>query len=128
MGDENAGRDAAFGAGESGDNGRSGQETMGASYGIKAFSAIGAQRGEQLAPEPYLMPKVTYRNGGTERVADAIGLTPLGGLMPGPNAIAPAIPHGGVGAQPVWGGEARPFDSGIVDGYPEGVPVPYSVR
>lgn len=118
-----------FAAGESGDNGPDGFETMGARYGINVMSVHGGSRG---AHEPqvsnYLMPLTTYRNGGTERVADAIGLTPLGGLMPGPNAIAPAIPHGGVGAQHVWSHESRPFDSGVIDGWPEGAPIPYSVR
>lgn len=117
-----------FAMGESGDNGPSGQETMGARYGIGVMQVHGTADGAPTPREPYLMPSVKYRNGGTERVADAIGLTPLGGLMPGPNAIAPAVPHGGVGTQAVWEYEGRPFDSGIIDGFPEGCPIPYSVR
>jgi hypothetical protein len=119
----------SFRSGESGDDpAPPPYETMGASYGIKAMSVHGGGRGEHVPQSvPYLMPQVTMRNGGTERVADAIGLTPLGGLMPGPNAIAPAVPAGQKGAlfAPDDAHDSRAFDSGVIDGYPEGCPVPF---
>jgi hypothetical protein len=71
--------------------------------------------------EPYLMPTVAGRHGSMERVAASITQTPLGGLMPGPNAIAPAVMAGHVGAFPVSEGQ---FGQGVGDGYPEGCPVP----
>jgi hypothetical protein len=76
---------------------------------------------------PYLLPSVHYRNGNMERVAPSITLTPLGGLVPGPNAIAPAVPSGNVGAvfSPDPSHERMEFGMGIEDSWPEGSPVPY---
>jgi len=74
--------------------------------------------------EPYLMPSVQYRNGNMERVAPGITQTPLGGMMPGPFAIAPAIVVGNDWHAP-YPEEATEFTMGIEDGYPEGVPIPY---
>jgi hypothetical protein len=117
-----------FAVGESGDNGPSGQETIGASYGIKAFSAIGVQRGEPLQPEPYLMPTFKGRNGGTERVADSPPIAPLNGLSPGVWGIATALPTSavgeGYGADKYGGNEQGPFKAGIGDSFPEGCPIP----
>jgi hypothetical protein len=126
MSDEYVGRAPAFSAGESGDNGPSGQETMGARYGIGVMSVHGGARGaHEPQTVPYLMPKVTMRNGGTERVADAIGLTPLGGLMPGPNAIAPAVVVGeGTTFDSHDPEDNSQFKSGARDAWPEGFPVP----
>lgn len=70
---------------------------------------------------PYLMPSVAGRNGSMERVDPSIVQTPLGGMMPGPNAIAPAVMAGQVGAFPVSEGQ---FGQGVADSYPEGCPIP----
>lgn len=79
-------------------------------------------RGEPDRPlPPYLMPTVAGRHGSMEKVDPAITLTPLGGMVPGPNAIAPAVMAGEVGAFPVSEGN---FGSGVADAYPEGCPVP----
>jgi hypothetical protein len=95
-------------------------ETQGARYGIQV---VRPQRGvQERLTEPYLMPPVAGRNGSTERSAPAITLTPLGGMMPGPLAIAPAVPHGNVGAFPTSDDGA--FGSGVIDSWPEGAPVP----
>jgi hypothetical protein len=102
-------------------------ETMGPRYGINFTIPQTGRGAHEPLTEPYLMPSVHYRNGNMERVPAAITLTPLGGLMPGPNAIAPAIPSGNVGA--VFTGdhsqEAMEFGMGVEDSWPEGSPVPY---
>jgi hypothetical protein len=121
-----AGSDAMFGAGESGDQAMANPiETVGARYGIREMSVHGGSRGaHEDQVSKFMMQSVTYRNGGTERVADAIGQTPLGGLMPGPNAIAPAIVVGS-GYGPISeASDETSFKSGITDGWPEGYPVP----
>jgi hypothetical protein len=74
--------------------------------------------------EPYLMPSVAGRNGSTEKVDPAIVQTPLGGMMPGPNAIAPAVVVGQDYRAPVPD-EAHGWGAGIRDGYPEGSPIPH---
>ena len=127
MGDENAVRDEDFNVeAEHPDAVSPPIETMGARYGIGVMSVHGGARGaHQPQQSPYLMPSVKMRNGGTERVADSIGLTPLGGLMPGPNAIAPAVRVGGVGITfPMATGEPVDFHQGVSDSWPEGSPVP----
>lgn len=97
-------------------------ETIGAHYGISVSNpGRGAHEPQQ---EPYLMPSVHGRNGSTERVDPAITQTPLGGLMPGPNAIAPAVVVGTDYRAPDHG-DVGGFDSGVIDGFPEGCPVPY---
>ena len=116
------GEQTDFGVGASGDDGPSGQETMGARYGIGVTQVRGPERGSPTARSTYLMPQVTYRNGGTERVADAIGQTPLGGMMPGPAMPPPQVP-GHVGAFPLSEDNGG-FQSGVIDAWPEGSPVP----
>ena len=100
-------------------------ETMGPRFGINGVTLPQTGRGdhEQLV-EPYLMPAYHGRHGSNERVDPAITLTPLGGMVPGPNAIAPAIPSGSVGAATFVPNEDRGFGSGVWDAYPEGCPVP----
>jgi hypothetical protein len=97
-------------------------ETMGARYGI-SVAQLGRGAHVQLKSN-YLMPSVHGRNGSMEKVDPAISLTPLGGMMPGPNAIAPAIPSGTVGAFLHQPAEDQEFGSGVLDGFPEGCPVP----
>lgn len=114
---------SSFTAGESdADIGAPPVETMGARYGIKV-SQPGRGAHEQQT-EPYLMPSVQGRNGSMERTVPGIVQTPLGGMMPGPFAIAPAIVVGSGYFHVPEPGQARPFDSGVADGYPEGCPVP----
>lgn len=100
-------------------------ETMGARYGIGNVTIPQTGRGD---PNPqidtYLMPPYHGRRGSNERVVPAIVQTPLGGLMPGPNAIAPAIPSGAVGTALHAPNEDGGFGSGVIDGFPEGCPVP----
>lgn len=100
-------------------------ETMGARYGINGVTLPQTGRGghEQLRDD-YLMPTVKGRNGSTERTEPGIVQTPLGGMVPGPNAIAPAIPSGSVGAATFVPNEDRGFGAGVLDGYGEGCPVP----
>ena len=97
-------------------------ETMGARYGIGvAHPGRGAHEPQV---EPYLLQPVTGRNGSTERTVPGIVLTPLGGMMPGPFAIPPAVPFIEDYRAPVPN-EAGPFTNGIGDGFPEGCPVPF---
>ena len=95
-------------------------ETQGARYGI-SVSQPGRGVHEQQV-EPYLMPSIHGRNGSLERVDPSIVQTPLGGLMPGPFAIPPAVPAGNIGAFPVSDDGA--FGMGVNDSWPEGSPVP----
>jgi len=97
-------------------------ETMGARYGIGSVTLAQTGRGEPVAPEPYLMPVWHGRRGSMERVQPSITLTPLGGLMPAPGMPEPQI-DGHVGAFPLNEDNGQ-FQSGIIDGWPEGVPVP----
>jgi len=116
-----------FTAGESGDNAPDPitQEQMGAPTGITAsLYPAGAAYGAGPQRSAYLMPPYHGRNGSNERCAPGISLTPLGGLMPGPNAIAPAIPSGAVGAYLHEPAEDGGFQSGVIDSWPEGSPVP----
>ena len=99
-------------------------ETMGARMHISVNRpSAGVQ--EHLT-EPYLMPTIHSRNGDMEVVMPSIVQTPLGGMMPGPNAIAPAVLGGQVGAFPLpeGGVERSEFSMGVSDGFPEGSPVP----
>lgn len=117
----------SFSGGESDAAGAGGPqiETMGASYRIRA-KLPGPGRGEhQQLKEPYLMPPYHGRNGSNERTVPAIVQTPLGGMMPGPNAIPPAIVVGQDYRAPVPN-EDGGWHSGIIDAYPEGCPVPHS--
>ena len=96
-------------------------ETMGARYGVSVAQPGEGFHGE--LSEPYLLPSVQWRNGSTEAADPSIVQTPLGGMMPGPFAIAPAIV-----VAPDWSEQAElegdPFHDGIADSYPEGSPVP----
>lgn len=117
---------SAFGAGEN-DADMAGppitQEQLGAPTGITAslYPAGSAGVHEPLR-EPYLMPPYHGRNGSNERCAPSITLTPLGGLMPGP-AMPPPQVDGHVGAFPLDEDNGQ-FQSGIIDSWPDGVPVP----
>lgn len=114
---------SSFTAGESdADTGAPPIETMGARYGISVSQPGRGDPNPQV--EPYLMPSVQGRNGSTERTVPGIVQTPLGGMMPGPNAIAPAIVVGSGYFHVPEPGQVRPFDFGVQDGYPEGCPVP----
>lgn len=97
-------------------------ETMGARNQI-TVARLGRGDHEPLR-EPYLMPSVHYRNGNMERVDPAITQTPLGGMMPGPFAIPPAVVVGNDWHAP-YPEEATEFDMGIEDAWPDGVPIPY---
>jgi hypothetical protein len=102
----------------------SAQESIGASY--KIVTTVPGSRGAHVQQRSdYLMPSVKGRNGSTEKVDPAIVQTPLGGMMPGPNAIAPAIPSGSVGAATFVPNEDKGFGAGVLDGYTEGCPVPF---
>jgi hypothetical protein len=100
-------------------------ETMGARYGIKVVRpGVGIQK--ELT-EPYLLPSVHFKNGNMETVVPSIQHTPLGAMMPGPNAIAPAIPAGAVGMQQIPE-DANDFVMGIRDAYNgENCPIPFRV-
>lgn len=116
-----------FGAGESDADRPSPpitQETMGPRCGIRVTQAQSGRGEHNAQREPYLLPSVHYVNGNMETVAPKITLTPLGGMVPGPNAIAPALPDVTDYRAPVPD-EAHGFDAGITDGYPEGAPVPH---
>lgn len=98
-------------------------EVLGSRYAIN-ITRPSSRGAHEPQVEPYLLPSVHYRNGNMERVDPAIVHTPLGGMMPGPNAIAPAVMAGHVGAFPCsTDGE---FGQGVMDGWPEGPPVPIS--
>jgi hypothetical protein len=115
----------SFDAGESGDDGPTPPiETMGARYGISVAQPGRGAHEPQV--DPYLLPPYAGRNGSNERVDPSIVQTPLGGMVPGPNAIAPAIPSGTVGAAfDVHSGvDAMEFGDGVTDGWPDGSPVP----
>lgn len=118
-------REDNFGAGTSGDQvGGPPIETMGARYGIsETLYAHGVSEGDHV-PLRVNNPiqSVAWRNGSMETVAPSITQTPLGGLMPGPDAIAPAVMSGHVGAFPC--SDDGEFKSGVLDGFPEGPPVP----
>jgi hypothetical protein len=96
-------------------------ETMGASYNVKVANP-GPPSPDPLS-EPYLMPTVHGRNGSMEKVDPAIVQTPLGGMMPGPLAIAPAIVPPTGWTQPVPD-EEHGWYAGVGDSFPEGCPVP----
>lgn len=99
------------------------EETMGASFRIKTTRPGSGVQEPQIVSNP--IQSVHFRNGNMETVTPSIVNTPLGALMPGPDAIAPAVvvdPHWG---QPMPAA-GHGFDVGIGDGYPEGCPVPVS--
>jgi hypothetical protein len=95
-------------------------ENIGAIY--KIVKSMPAGRGAHVQQRSdYLMPAPPKQ---TENVQPAIELTDWGAAMTPGAAIAPAVPSGAVGAalsQPVEDGG---FKSGLIDGYPEGMPVP----
>lgn len=115
-----------FAAGEAdADMGAPPIETMGPRYGINGVTLPQTGRGEPgPLVEPYLVPPYHGRHGSNERVTPSIVLTPLGGMMPGPNAIPPAIPSGAVGTALHAPNEDMGFGSGVWDAWPEGSPVP----
>lgn len=97
-------------------------ETMGAR--MKISVAHPGEGVHQDLQEPYLMPSVHGRNGSTERTVPGIVQTPLGGMMPGPFAIPPAVVVGMDYRAPVPE-EAGPFAIGVGDSFPEGCPIPF---
>ena len=100
------------------------QETIGATYKITHAMPAGRGAHVQLRSD-YLMPTTpTPWNG--EPVTPAIQLTPLGGAMGGFAMPEPQIP-GHQGAFPLNEDNGQ-FQSGVIDGYPDGVPVPVSSR
>lgn len=119
-----------FGAGEADAYGQGGgtsisaQESIGASY--KIVTSIPAGRGAHVQQRSdYLLPPTKmYMNG--EPVVPAIEHTPLGATMPGPGMPPPQV-AGHVGAFPLAEDEGQ-FQSGIIDGWPDGVPVPVTSR
>lgn len=96
------------------------QESIGATY--KIVTSAPAGRGAHVQQRSdYLMPSSpTPWNG--EPVTPAIQLTPLGGMMPSPG-MPPPIVAGHEGAFPCNEDNGQ-FKSGIIDGWPDGVPVP----
>lgn len=100
------------------------QESIGASY--KIVTAIPAGRGAHVQQRSdYLLPPTKmYMNG--EPVTPAIELTPLGATMPSPGMPEPIV-AGHVGAFPLAEDNGQ-FQSGIIDGWPEGPPVPVTSR
>jgi hypothetical protein len=116
---------SSFGTGEQdADLGAPPIETMGARYGIgETLYPAAASEGDHVPLQvDNPIQSVAWRNGSMETVAPSITQTPLGGLMPGPDAIAPAVMAGHVGAFPC--SDDGGFKSGLLDGYPEGPPVP----
>lgn len=99
-------------------------ETMGARYNIQVAQP---GRGEPAPPiEPYLVPPVHYVNGNMETVTPAIAHTPLGGMMPGPQQIAPPMEDMSSWVQRD-AADATEFSQGVFDAWPEGSPVPFQV-
>ena len=99
------------------------QEGIGATY--KIVTSMPQGRGAHVQQRSdYLMPNVPMAWNG-EPVQPAIQLTPLGGMMPAPGMPEPQI-AGHVGAFPV--AEDGQFQSGVIDGWPDGTPVPVNVR
>ena len=117
-----------FAAGESDSDSFSGdisqQESIGAAY--KITHAMPQGRGEHVQlRSDYLMPTTpTPWNG--EPVQPAISLTQMGASMNGPQ-MPPPIVAGHKGAFPVNEDNGQ-FQSGIIDGWPDGVPVPVTSR
>jgi hypothetical protein len=97
-------------------------ETMGAVYSVQAVQQ-GRGYHDPLISQ-YMLQSITERNGSTERTVPGIVQTPLGGLMPGPFAVPPAVMAGQVGAAMIPGHETMEFTMGISDGWPDGSPVP----
>lgn len=100
------------------------QEGIGASY--KITRVIPAGRGAHVQQRSdYLMPTTpTPWNG--DPVQPAIELTPIGATMPGPGMPEPQV-AGHVGAFPLNEDNGQ-FQSGVIDGWPDGVPVPVKSR
>lgn len=96
-------------------------EPMGARYGITVANP-GPPSPDPLV-EPYLMPPYHGRHGSNERVDPAIVHTPLGAMMPGPNAIAPAVPVADDYRHPTVDA-AHGWYAGVNDSYGEGCPIP----
>jgi hypothetical protein len=99
-------------------------ESIGASY--KIVTTIPAGRGAHVQQRSdYLMPVCkTPWNG--EPVVPAIQLTDVGAINPRPGMPEPQI-AGHVGAFPLNEDNGQ-FQSGVIDGYPEGVPVPVTSK
>lgn len=95
-------------------------ETMGPAF--KIVTTIPNSRGAHVQlRSDYLMPAPPKQ---TENVTPAIALTDWGTAMTPGMAIPPAVPAGAVGAALQQPAEDGGFQSGVIDGYPEGVPVP----
>lgn len=116
-----AGEADAYGAGSAP---ISQQESIGATY--KIVTSIPAGRGAHVQQRSdYLMPVCkTPWNG--EPVTPAINITDVGAVMPRPGMPEPQV-AGHVGAFPLAEDNGQ-FQSGVIDGYPEGVPVPVSSK
>jgi hypothetical protein len=96
------------------------QENIGATY--KIVTSVPAGRGSHVQQRSdYLMPNVPMAWNG-EPVVPAIQITPLGAEMPSPG-MPPPIVAGHKGAFPLAEDNGQ-FKSGIIDGWPDGVPIP----
>lgn len=113
-----AGEADAYGAG--GGQSISQQESIGATY--KIVTTIPAGRGSHVQQRSdYLMPTCkTPWNG--EPVVPAINITDVGAIFPRPGMPEPIV-AGHVGAFPLAEDNGQ-FKSGVIDGWPDGVPVP----
>ena len=95
-------------------------ENIGAAYKIVTSMKAGRGLHTQLRSD-YIMPAPPKQ---TELRQPAIELTDWGTAMKPGVAIAPAVPSGAVGASLNQPAEDGGFKSGLIDGYPEGMPVP----
>ena len=100
------------------------QEGIGATY--KIVTSMPQGRGAHVQQRSdYLMPNVPMAWNG-EPVTPAIQLTPLGGMMPSPGMPEPQV-AGHQGAFPLAEDNGQ-FQSGVIDGWPDGIPVPVTSR
>jgi hypothetical protein len=118
-----------FGEGEADAYGAGGppisqQESIGATY--KIVTSMPQGRGAHVQQRSdYLMPTVkTTWNG--EPVVPAINITDVGAIFPRPGMPEPMV-AGHVGAFPLNEDNGQ-FQSGIIDGWPDGVPVPVTSK
>lgn len=114
-----------FSAGEADAYGANGgsisqQESIGATYKIVTSVPAGRGAHEQQRSD-YLMPSVPMAWNG-EPVQPAISLTQVGAAMNGPQ-MPPPVVAGHKGAFPC-NEDSGGFKSGVIDGWPDGVPVP----
>lgn len=93
-------------------------ETMGPAFKIAA--TIPGSRGAHVQQRSAYIMQGPAR-GTNETVIPGIQLTPLGAENPGP-AMPPPQVAGYVGAHPI--SDDGGFESGVIDGWPEGPPVP----